>query len=105
MAIIFISPKKRQQMIFWTTTILFTVVLVGGATVALLPELKNQLTLIPNQGIFIMPDLNINFAVVDSDKVKNLETFSIIQLDQSQVGRGDPFGSYYKINKPSVFKK
>lgn len=81
MAITFISPQKRQRVIFGGISLLVLLVLAGGSIVALLPEIKNQLTVIPIEGNFKMPDIKVDFVLVDSDKVKNLEPFLDIQTE------------------------
>ncbi len=85
MAIIFVSPRKTQRIIFVLAVILFVLILLAIAFVAVLPELRNQLSVAPAAGQFKMPDVNINFDVVDSDQVKNLEPFTNIQTEYNYV--------------------
>ncbi len=106
MAIIFISPKKQQRIIFWSATTVFMLALIGISAFMLLPEIKNQLTIIPETEAFKMPDVKINFSIVDSDKVKNLEPFANIDLQDIEVGSTNPFASYYQtILKTNTSKR
>jgi len=94
MAIIFISPKKSQNMLVWTGFVFLALVLAGIAAVLLLPEIKNQVTIVPAKGSYTAPDISINFALLDSEKVKNLQSFNKQIQQNSSVGRTDPFTSY-----------
>ena len=79
-------------MIVWGASSIFVAALLMVSVVALLPELKNQLTVIPAEGTFTAPDISINFPLVDSNRVKNLEVFEgIPSSNQLTVGRADPF--------------
>jgi len=91
MAIVFTSPKKQQRATFWVFALLFLGILSGLSIVLLLPEIQNQLTIIPAEGVFTMPDIKVNFGVVDSDKVKNLEPFGGIPTQYTYVAT-DPGG-------------
>lgn len=79
MAIVFVSPKKTQRTLFITSWSLFILALLSISVILILPEIRNQLNVTPTKGDFTMPDIKINFDVVDSDRVKNLEPFSNIQ--------------------------
>ena len=99
MAIIFISPKKRQRILFWSGAVIFFLALAGICTWALLPEIKNQLAVVPATDSFTMPDVNINFSLVDSNKVKNLQSFNNAISQEASLGRTDPFTAYYQSLK------
>ncbi len=115
--------------------VLFVMALSTVSIIAVLPEIKNQLNVTPAEGEFKAPDITINFSVVDSARVKSLESFNniqteftylatdqsgmqsqgtvsasskaeakkilegtgltVISLQEINVGRSDPFVSYY----------
>lgn len=81
MAIVFVSPAKKQKVLFWIIGFVLVAVLVAGSVIALLPEIKNQLTIVEVPALPPGPDISLNFAVVDSNEVKNLESFAALQIE------------------------
>ena len=86
MAILFVSPKKRQRAFLRA----MIVILIGSVfVVALLifpPTTKNS----SGDSLAQQPGgsgLQIDFAVVDSDQVKNLRPFDAIGLEFSYVAK------------------
>lgn len=71
MAVVFISPKKRQRVFFTGITIIFLLVLTA---VALLVFLSQPAQVAPGL-VFNKPKINIDFSVLDSGQFKNLEPF------------------------------
>lgn len=68
MAVVFISPKKRQQMFFIGITAIFLLILVF---IAFLVFLSQPHPVAPEL-VFNKPKVNINFDVLDSEQFKNL---------------------------------
>ncbi len=66
MAIVFVSPKQRQKMFFLGITILFLLVLFVVGTFVFFSKPKS----IPAEQVFIKPQININFEILDSEQVK-----------------------------------
>ena len=83
MAIVFISAKQKQQSFMWGIFILLALLLVAGLLAISLPGFLNPKQVGPaallGGGQVKNPPANlaINFSVVDSEKVKALEPFSI----------------------------
>ena len=98
MAIVFISAKEKQRSFFTGLLLLLVLVVAGGALALFLPgflnppQTPNSLTAPQFTGL---PPVSINFSVLDSDKVKNLQPFLAEPQEFSMpVGRSDPFVSY-----------
>ncbi len=71
MAIVFISPKKRQKaFIFWIVG-LFLVFMIFVTFTVLTAEPGE----VPEEFVFNEPKVNINFGVLNSGQFKNLEPF------------------------------
>src|SRR3989338_1164563 len=80
MAIILISPKKRQKTLFGVIILFLILIFIIVFLVIFIQEFKNKIVSIPiEEGVFSSSNIKINFSIVDSDKVKNLETFTKIQ--------------------------
>lgn len=136
MAIVFVSPKQRQKMFFLGITILFLLFLLAvGLFVFLAPPKKYEA-----ESVFIKPDIQVNFDVLDSLEVKNrvimgrigrefnyvmksldgqeltgslfaeslekakeiLEESGLVlvSLEETEVGRENPFTPYYTVIIP-----
>ncbi len=65
MAIVFVSPKQRQKMFFLGITILFLLFLSVIGTIVFFSKPKPTM-----EQVFIKPDIEINFKVLDLDQVK-----------------------------------
>lgn len=75
MAVVFISPKKRQKMFFIGITVMFLLLLVAVALFVFLSQPQPA-----EQGVvFYKPKINIDFKVLDSDQFKSLEPFTHMQ--------------------------
>lgn len=91
MAIIFVSIKKRQQVFFWGISLLSLAGMAALAFLVLLPELQDAPDVVV-QEVFSAPDVDINFDLIDSAQVKNLEPFSPAPVDSAApAGRDNPF--------------
>lgn len=66
MAIVFVSPKERQKMFFVGITVLFLLVLFVIGMIVFFSKPKS----IPEDQVFIKPDIKINFEVLDLEQVK-----------------------------------
>jgi hypothetical protein len=85
MAIVFISPKKKQS-IFFTGIALSLVVFFGIVSVIIFfPQLINihQSAAIPSATI--RPDIAVNLSIIDSDSVKNLQPFLNLETEYTYV--------------------
>lgn len=71
MAIVFISPKQKQKTIIFGIVGIISLVLV---IIGLMVFLKKPETVPPEQ-VFKAPKIEINFEILESDKLKNLEDF------------------------------
>jgi|SRR3989344_5053083 len=94
MAILFTSPKIEKRIVFWSTSILVIIILAVIFLIAFPPDLINQQKLNPLD--VIVPEIKINFDILNSNKVKNLESFSIIVPQSENIGRGEPFFPYFQ---------
>jgi uncharacterized membrane protein YkgB len=85
MAIVFISPKKKQTLFFRGIILSLVLFLSIVSFIVLLPEFFNKNQNVPvdlssgDQGIAI------NFNFLDSDRVKNLEPFVVSQAEFSYI--------------------
>ena len=83
MAIVLISPKKRQRTFFWGLISLATVVLIAVASFIFVPSLKNITIKIPDSQTYVTPDIKLNLSIIDSQQVKNLQLFEDIETEFS----------------------
>lgn len=91
MAIVFISIQKKQRIFFWGISLVL-VLAMGAISFALIIPEFNDSPDIAVQEVFSAPDVKINFDVVDSLQVKNLELFSDSQIGGTiTAGRQNPF--------------
>ncbi|OGZ73046.1 MAG: hypothetical protein A2908_01825 [Candidatus Staskawiczbacteria bacterium RIFCSPLOWO2_01_FULL_38_12b] len=81
MAIVFISPKKRQRMFFGIMMVSLFFIFIAISLVMFLPELINKNKNIPPDMSFDQPDVVINFKILDSEKVKALEPFTRLETE------------------------
>ena len=82
MAVVFISPKKRQQLFFIGLTLIFVLILIFiGAFVFL-----SQPQPVASELVFNKPKVIINFTALDSDQFKELVPF--IQMQSQFVYSG-----------------
>lgn len=97
MAIVFVSPQKKQKIFITAASALLAVFLVAAFVVFLVPELRNKPIEISEEEAYKTPDIKINFDIIDSEKVKDLESFSRIHepAGETGIGRKEPFTPYY----------
>ncbi len=81
MAIVLISPRKRQKAVIWAIASLAVLMLLGASLFIFFPMFTNQINTIPDTGTYITPDIKLNFSIIDSNQVKNLTPFSIIETE------------------------
>ncbi len=93
MAIVFTSPRKKQRIILWIVAVLVLAAMTGISVVIFLPEIQNKLGNVVLVESIGPPMVNINFMVIDSEKVKNLELFSPLPIEDAQIGRNNPFSA------------
>lgn len=55
-----------------------------------LPEFKNLSDVVVHQ-VYSAPDVKVNFTVIDSPQVKNLEPFTTSAILEAPGGRPNPF--------------
>lgn len=87
MAIIFTSAKRKKRMFFWAITMLFILVLFVISFVAFLPD-KYESTDVAKKETQ-KEEIKINFNVVDSDLVENLEPFLRIKTEFSYAAKDE----------------
>ncbi len=75
MAIVFISPKKRQQKFFLAITVLFLLFISFVSLSVFLSEPKA----VPEEQVLITPKININFKILESDKIKYVQPIGKIE--------------------------
>ncbi|KKP42231.1 MAG: hypothetical protein UR31_C0017G0010 [Parcubacteria group bacterium GW2011_GWA2_33_14] len=89
MAIVFISPKKRQRMFLLLITALLILSLIIMSFVTFFPEIKNKFQNVSTEGISQIPDVKINFSIIDSPAVENLELFQELQIEFSYIAQDE----------------
>ncbi len=95
MAIIFTSPKKKQRIFFRATLALLILLLFIVSFVLFSPMFENKLQNFPGEAAYAKPEIKIDFNIMDSDKVKNLEPFESVTIDfdyTAQDKNGKQFG-------------
>ena len=92
MAIVFTSPVKKQRIFFWSIFSCIVLFLFIVSLIVFPPAFKSALKDAPTED----SPITINFNVLDSDAIKNLEPFLMLQADKSSmnIGRNNPFVSY-----------
>ncbi len=104
MAIVFISPKDRQKVfILGIAGLFFLILIIIGLRVFLAKPKKIALEEVSYA--FHAPEIRINFDVLKSDKVKNLEFFPEIEKEfnyKAQTVKGESKSG--KIAAPSQEK-
>jgi len=89
MAITFKSSKAKQKAVTVLVVVVLVVCLVGFALIVLLPEfLYNNQTVSTTIGqifSFGKPDISLNFSVVDSPEVANLQPFVVMETEFTYV--------------------
>lgn len=76
MAIVFVSPKKRQRIFLFAagTATLFLIIIT--AVILFLPQLGNILKNVSPDAIVVNePKIEINFRIMDSESTAKLESF------------------------------
>lgn len=81
MAIILISSKKRQNKLVGIMTVFLALVLFSIPLVLLNPWLKRE-PQIPVEETY-KPEIKVNIAIIDSQKVKDLVPFTFLQKNFS----------------------
>lgn len=81
MAVVFISPKKRQRVFFMGITIIFLLVLVVISFGVFLAKPKE----VPSVLVFNKPKVSIDMAIFDSDQFKNLQSVPIMEPQYSYI--------------------
>ncbi|MEK7124545.1 MAG: hypothetical protein AAB877_02590 [Patescibacteria group bacterium] len=87
MAIIFISPKKRQRKLIIAVTALLSLIVIAVFFTTFFPEIRDRIISIPVTEVSDVPEIKINFNAVNSEQVKNLELFEEIKTDFSYTAK------------------
>jgi len=82
MAVVFISPKKRQRKFFGLAIIIFLLVLAGVALLILLSRPKTP----AQELVFHKPKVNLSMEIFDSDRFKNLQLFTEMKIQFAYIG-------------------
>lgn len=77
MAIVFISPKERQKVFILGIAVLFVLFLVGISLIIFLAKPKET----PSELVFHAPKIRINFDVLTSDKIRDLQFLPEIEKE------------------------
>lgn len=85
MAIIFISPKKKQRTFFIIITVILALALFTIGVMALLPEFNRRLAKTDNGYVISIPEVMINFNLLDSERVKAMASFQPLLLEYRYV--------------------
>ena len=76
MAVVFISPKRRQKVFFMAITAVFSLLLIIIASIVFFSQPKPS----ESQLVFNKPKVNINFGIFDTEDFKNLKNFGEMDL-------------------------
>lgn len=87
MAILFTSPRKKQRMFLRGITALLFLLLFIISLIVFPPDFKNQFDNNLPKEVFSAPDAAINFGILDSNQVKNLEPFGPVQTQFDYVAQ------------------
>jgi len=79
MAVVFISPKRRQRMFFLVITVVFLLFLVIISLAVFLSGPKEISPVL----VFNKPKINIDMSIFDSDQFKNLQAFPEMETQYS----------------------
>lgn len=80
MAIVFKQSKKIQKILFWNITAGMLLILFVISLVVFPPYFKSGPKII-FEGATPKPDIRINFSIIDSERVRDLEPFSGIMTE------------------------
>lgn len=84
MAIVFKQLKKAQKIFFWNIIAAMFLILFIVSLIVFPPGFKRGPEIIFEE-LTPKPDIKINFSVIDSDKVKELESFKGAQKEFNYV--------------------
>ncbi|HLD70398.1 MAG TPA: hypothetical protein VI937_00710 [Negativicutes bacterium] len=100
MAIIFVSPRKKQKIVFWGMAAALMLAMAGISIAVFLPEITTRL--VGNKAVLPanVEEVKINFKVVDSTELKNLEFFEPLATEETQIGRENPFSAFAEPAAP-----
>ena len=79
MAVVFISPKRRQKMFFLVITVVFLLFLVVVSLAVFLSGPKEISPVL----VFNKPKVNIDMSIFDSGQFKNLQAFPEMETQYS----------------------
>lgn len=89
MAIVFVSPKEKQKVfILGIGGIFFLILIIIGLGVFLARPKE-----VSTEEVFQAPKIEINFDILKSDKVKNLEFLPVLENEynyKAQTAKGEP---------------
>lgn len=88
MAIVFISPQKKQRAFLITVGSLSVLVLFILSLITFLPKIESSLKSVPESGQSNVPDIKINFEAADSGKVKNMELIKGVEKEFNYTAQG-----------------
>lgn len=99
MAIVFISPKKRQKIV--VSSIIGSVLLIL-IVIAFWVFLAKPRSISP-AAVFHAPKIEINFEILDSEKIKNLQVFEGVKKEFTYQGeKGDGTQQTGKVLAASI---
>lgn len=86
MAIVFPSIEKKQKAFNAIMVVLLALILFGIPFLIFSPWLDSKINNTVKETDY-RPNLDINFTILDSDQVKNLESFPVIETEFSYTGQ------------------
>ena len=86
-AIIFVSPKRKQKAFTWGITAVLILFLFIISLMVFPPQFKNKLLNISSQeGVVVIPTVKIDFATINSARVKSLAPFELVETEFDYIG-------------------
>ncbi|MDO8530203.1 MAG: hypothetical protein Q7S10_02245 [bacterium] len=87
MAIIFVSPKRKQKAFTWSITAALILFLFIISLMIFPPQFKNKLLNISSQeGAVVIPTVKIDFTTINSERVQGLEPFELVETEFDYIG-------------------
>lgn len=100
MAIIFISPKKRQRMIFVSIVVLVAAAMGLIFLAVFFREIRNNFDVVLSDEISSVREVKLDFALVDSERVQALQPYAVQTEAPATTVKDDPFVPYYSLITP-----
>ena len=93
MAVVFISPKKRQRVLFTIIGVMFLIIIVIVYFLVFLVKPVN----VGSIPVVNLSKANIDLSIFDSKQFQQLQPFIKLNIQGGQTGRDNPFVPYYQV--------